>query len=192
MTEAQANENGANTYRASKTFAERAAWDFVKQKKPNFSLAVMNPPLVLGPIVHSLTSLENLNTSNQRIRDFLSGASKANCPPTGNHLFVDVRDLALAHVMAIEKEEAGGKRFFVVADRFSNAEVSNIISEEFPQYKDRQPVGDALKPGDYPSEGMYGFDNGRAREILGIRFRPLRESIVDAVRSLLPLGADKF
>jgi nucleoside-diphosphate-sugar epimerase len=146
---------------------------------------------VLGPIVHNLTSLDALNTSNQRIRALLSGAAKNRCPPTGNYLFVDVRDLALAHVLAVEKEAADGKRFFAVSSHFSNAEISNIIGEEFPQYKDRLPTGDALIPGQCPKD-MYGFDNTRAREILGVPFRPLRESIVDSVKSLLPLGVDKL
>lgn len=33
-------------YRASKTLAERAAWKFVDQEKPNFTLATINPPMV--------------------------------------------------------------------------------------------------------------------------------------------------
>lgn len=33
-------------YRASKTFAEKAAWKFVEEEKPNFTLATINPPLV--------------------------------------------------------------------------------------------------------------------------------------------------
>lgn len=39
--------------------------------------------------------------------------------------------------------------------------------------------------GDYPVDGVYGFDNARAKEILGVTFRGLEESVVDAVRSLL-------
>jgi nucleoside-diphosphate-sugar epimerase len=38
-------------YRVSKTFAERAAWEFVENEKPNFSIATINPPMVFGPIV---------------------------------------------------------------------------------------------------------------------------------------------
>ncbi|KAJ6069816.1 hypothetical protein N7499_011703 [Penicillium canescens] len=192
ITQEQANVSPANAYRASKTFAERAAWEFIEREKPNFTLSVINPPLVLGPIVHDLTSLDTLNTSNQRIRDLVSGTPKTPCPPTGNYLFVDVRDLGLAHVLAVEKEAAGGNRFFVVSSHFSNAEIAKIIGEEFPEYKVRLPTGDALKPGEYPADGVYGFDNTRAREILGIQFRPLKESIVDAVKSLLPLGIDKI
>ena len=42
ITEEQALENPANGYRASKTFAERAAWKFVEEEKPNFSLATVH------------------------------------------------------------------------------------------------------------------------------------------------------
>ncbi|CAG8659256.1 9208_t:CDS:2, partial [Acaulospora colombiana] len=40
------------TYRASKTFAERAAWEFVSSSspKPNFDLVTLCPPMVYGPI----------------------------------------------------------------------------------------------------------------------------------------------
>ncbi|KAI9928675.1 hypothetical protein ASPWEDRAFT_168648 [Aspergillus wentii DTO 134E9] len=192
ITEEQANDSPANAYRASKTFAEKAAWDFISTQKPPFTLSVINPPLVLGPITPTLTSLSTLNTSNQRIRDLISGAAKAHCPPTGNYLFVDVRDLALAHVLAAEKPEAAGKRFFTVSGHFSNKEIAGIIGEEFPEYKERLPTGEALVSGDYPADGVYGFDNGRAREVLGVKFRGLRECVVDAVRSLVLLGADEY
>ncbi|KAJ5819887.1 hypothetical protein N7474_005478 [Penicillium riverlandense] len=190
ITEAQAYESPANAYRASKTFAERAAWEFVERENPAFSLSVINPPLVLGPIAHDLASLSALNTSNQRIRDLISGAAKDRCPPTGNYGFVDVRDLALAHVLAAEKEDAGGKRFFTVSGHFSNKEIARIIGEEFPEFRDRLPTGDALIPGDYPADGVYGFDNSRARNILGVKFRSLKECIVDSVKSLVAFDAE--
>lgn len=34
----------AEAYRASKTLAERAAWDFIEKEKPGFDLATVNPP----------------------------------------------------------------------------------------------------------------------------------------------------
>ena len=51
ITHDQALENPSNGYRASKTFAEKAAWDFLEKEKPNFTVSTINPPLVLGPIV---------------------------------------------------------------------------------------------------------------------------------------------
>lgn len=189
VTEEQALANPADGYRASKTFAERAAWKFVEDNKPNFTLAVCNPPLVLGPVLHHLDSLASLNTSNERIRDLMSGASKNRLPPTGNHLFVDVRDLALGHALAVEKDEAAGKRFFMVGGHFSNKEIAEIMGEKFPELKENLPTKDALKTGDYPAIGPYGFDSTRSKSELGMTYRPLEESIVDAVKSLQALGA---
>ena len=182
---------------------ERAAWDYVEKEKPNFTLAVVsqfsnptagftstpnlvqcNPPLVLGPIVHYLNSLSALNTSNQRIRDLMTGAAKDSCPPTMNYLFVDVRDLAQAHVLAAEKPEAGGKRFFIVGGHFCNKEIAEIIGDVFPDLRAKLPTADALKPGDYPEKGTYGFDNERSKSLLGLTYRPLKECIVDTVKSL--------
>ncbi len=114
----------------------------------------------------------------------MTGAAKDSCPPTMNYGFVDVRDLALAHVLAAEKAEAGGKRFFVVAGHFCNKEIAEIIGEAFPELKANLPTGDALKPGGYPEEGTYDFDNSRSRKVLGLTYRPLRECIVDTVKSL--------
>ncbi len=51
----------------------------------------MCPPLVLGPIVHYLNSLDALNTSNQRVRNMMTGQCKDEIPPTGSFIWVDVR-----------------------------------------------------------------------------------------------------
>ncbi|KAK5107407.1 hypothetical protein LTR62_001311 [Meristemomyces frigidus] len=188
ITQEQAVENPANGYRASKTFAEKAAWKFVEEEKPNFSLSTMCPPLVLGPIVHYLNSLDGLNTSNQRIRDIMGGKAKEEIPPTGTYIWVDVRDLALCHVLAIEKEAAANKRFFITTGYFSNKEIAQIIEKHYPKYKDQVPSS-STPGGDYPEGGLYKFDNSRVKKELGIKFRPLEEAIVDTVKSLQEVGA---
>jgi len=58
ITHEAALENANNGYRASKTFAEKAAWDFVEKEKPNFTISTINPPLVFGPVVSNLTQHE--------------------------------------------------------------------------------------------------------------------------------------
>ena len=114
----------------------------------------------------------------------MTGAAKEKCPPTGNYFFVDVRDIALGHVLALEKEEAAGKRFFIVASHFSNKEIAGIIGKRFPELRDNLPTGEALVSGDYPAAGIYDFDNRRSVEVLGLTYRSLEESIVDTVKSL--------
>ena len=148
----------------------------------------MCPPLVLGPIVHYLNSLDALNTSNQRVRNLITGQCKDEIPDTGTYIWVDVRDLALAHVKAMELPAAADKRFFITAGHFSNKEITEIIRKHFPEYQNALPVP-GTKGGDYPEGGIYKYDNSRAVEVLGLKFRTLEESIVDAVRSLKRVGA---
>ncbi|CAF9921335.1 methylglyoxal reductase (NADPH-dependent) gre2 [Imshaugia aleurites] len=188
ITEEEAIQNPSNGYRASKTFAEKASWEFLEKEKPNFSISTMCPPLVLGPIVHYLQSLDNLNTSNQRIAAIMTGKAKDELPPTGTFLWTDVRDLALAHVKAAELPEAANKRFFVTAGYFSNEEIADIIRDNFPALKNELPAK-GTKGGGYPEDGIYQYDNSRVKEILGIEFRSLKDSIVDAVKSLQAVGA---
>lgn len=141
--------------------------------------------MVFGPVVHYLNSLDAVNTSNQRIRDIMTGASKEKLPPSGVSFWVDVRDIANAHVLAVEKEEAANKRFFITAGAFSNKEIAEIITENFPELKSKMPTEDALKSGDYPEGGpLFKYDNSRATEVLGLKYRSLKESIVDTVKSL--------
>src|ERR1700710_242038 len=95
-------------------------------------LSSINPPLVTGPIVHYLTTLDGLNTSNERTRNFIQGKCKDEVPDTGTYLWIEVRDLALAHVKAMEVPAAAGKRFFATAGKFSNKQILEIIRKHFP------------------------------------------------------------
>lgn len=189
ITHEQALENNSNGYRASKTFAEKAAWKFVEEEKPNFTLATINPPLVFGPIVHYLNSLDSLNTSNERVRDLIQGKSKgaSEIPETGVYIWVDVRDVANAHVKAMEVADAANKRFFIVAGEFCNRDLVNIIRKNFPQFASELPKEDA-KGGDKPDK-MFGYDNSRSKDILGLKYMPLEKSITDLVKSLEQVGA---
>lgn len=187
----QALTNGTWGYRASKTFAEKAAWEFLDREKPGFSLVTLNPPLVLGPIAPWLqTDIEHLNTSNQRFAALLTGKAKeqGNIPATGTPLFVDVRDLALAHVRALKIPEAGGKRFFITNGHFSNEEINDIIRDNFPEYADKLP-SKGTKGGALPDGGYFSFDNTRSKEILKLEYTPLKSSVIDTVKSLQKIGA---
>lgn len=61
LTHEEALQSQAAGYRASKTFAERAAWEYVEKEKPNFDLVTMNPPLVIGKFMRITQSWEFAN-----------------------------------------------------------------------------------------------------------------------------------
>ena len=191
-------EDGINgppgtTYRASKTLAEKAAWEFVEKEKPNFDLATINPPFVFGPVVHHLSSLADINTSNGNMVALIVGKWKGEIPATGVHLWVDVRDVAKAHVEAMERPEAGGNRYFVTAGLFSNKEIVPIVRANFPQLADKLPE-DGTPGGDYPGgskDNVYKYDNSKATKELGIEWASLEKSVTDTIGSLLAVGAGK-
>lgn len=184
----EAAENAGNGYRASKTFAEKEAWNFIEQQNPNFTLAAMCPPLVIGPIVHYLNSLNAINTSNGRFLNIIQGKAKEELPPGAPFLWVDVRDIALCHVLAMEKNEAANKRFFTTPGHFNTKECVEIIRKNFPDLQDKLPSKDA-PGGGYPDEGIYKVDNSRTEKVLGIKWRSLENCIVDLVNSLKAAGA---
>lgn len=143
----------------------------------------MCPPLVLGPIVHYLNSLDALNTSNQRIRDTMLGKYKDEVPETGVYIWIDVRDLALAHVLAAEKPEAGGKRYFVTAGHFNNKKIAESIGKAYPELKDKLPT-EKTPGGNDPEGGLYDIDTSVAKQYLGLTYRSFDDCIKDTVESL--------
>lgn len=97
--------------------------------------------------------------------------------------WVDVRDVALAHVRALMRPEAGGKRFYVVGGYFSNKRLADVIRQRHPELVGKLPPEEVARD-DFP-EDVYGFDNSRSREVLGIEYRGLEESVDDTVVSIL-------
>lgn len=54
-------------YRASKTLAERALWDYMAENrsKLQFDAVTVNPPFIYGPVIHEVSSRAHLNGSAQ-------------------------------------------------------------------------------------------------------------------------------
>ncbi|KAJ7844935.1 NAD(P)-binding protein [Mycena olivaceomarginata] len=132
--------SNVNKYRASKTLAERAAWDFVKthQSTLKWDLAVLNPPLVLGPILHAVSSPAELNTS---ARQMYEAFTKLGAAGTGGRCWVDVRDIALAHVRALQKQAAGGERIIVAAGAFKWQDWRSMLRVLIIDYETPGPPG---------------------------------------------------
>lgn len=178
---------GPFAYCAAKGLAERAAWDFVAKEKPNFDIVTLCPPMVYGPNVNGTATLSKLNTSSADIYRLMSPTNKPTDPVPTNMFwsFVDVRDVALAHLRAYEVPQAGGQRFFLCKGNFSYQQMVDILREKVPEVRDRVPIG---KPGSgFGGVELYKTDSSKAQKILGIQFRELEESVVDAARSFLEL-----
>jgi hypothetical protein len=85
---------------------------------------LLNTTLSQQPAIHSLTSPSSLNTSAAFFYNYMalpntSGATNEFLASTGT-CWIDVRDLANAHVLSLEKECAGGERIIVSAGTVSS------------------------------------------------------------------------
>ena len=177
------NADGATAYCASKTFAEKAAFDFVKTENPSFDISTICPPMVFGPNVHSVSNLAHLNTSSADVWRLMNDTMKE-VPTTTLFGFVDVRDSATVHRLAYESPTAAGERYFITGGPYSYQDICDIVRANFPEARKRTPEG---KPGNGVGRPVYQVDNSKVKTKLGMTFRSLEECIIDTASNLLEL-----
>lgn len=179
------------------------AFEFVEKDKPNFDLVTLAPPMVYGPIRHSVESTKELNQSNSRIYNlFVNSKRDAELPPNGLHAYVDVRvsnstsplsralltlmkDIATAHIKAATVSEASGQRFIVCAGKISSQEICDLLRKDIPRLAERTPEGD---PGvDSLGENAFDCSSKKAKDVLRMTFRSKEDTIIDLGMQLLDI-----
>ncbi|TYJ53106.1 hypothetical protein B9479_006287 [Cryptococcus floricola] len=173
---------GFHSYLASKTLAEQALWKFIEEKKPSWDAVAINPPYVLGEIIHQCDKPESLNTSVAAFYEWASGKKTEDDLPAPSGNWVDVKDVALAHVRALTVPEAGGNRFIVGAGAFAGQDFVDGIHKNFPDVKN-VPVGTPGKH-DEICKDLDIFDGSKAEKVLGINYTTLNDSIIRMFESL--------
>ncbi|ODV66092.1 NAD(P)-binding protein [Hyphopichia burtonii NRRL Y-1933] len=169
-------------YRGSKKFAEKAAWDYVKENKVNFKINYINPSFVFGPQAFPVSNNE-LNTSSEVINSFLKLSSPNDPIPSTAGGFVDVRDVAKAHLVAFE-HNLQNQRLILNAGRFNSQTILDVLHENFPELDSKLPVG---TPGSDKEElKQYAtIDNSKTKQILGFPLIGIKETVVDSVKQIL-------
>ena len=109
-------------YAKSKTLAEKAAWDFVDNEDNPFELAVINPALVIGP---SLSV--DLGESNKAIAMVTTGKMPVAVPLQFG--YVDVRDVAAAHLLAMQNSNSNGERFALAEKDLWYKDVAKVLRD---------------------------------------------------------------
>ena len=117
---------GTHPYLQSKTLAEKAAWDFQKAlpAAEKFEIVVICPGFIMGPPLkkESSTSI-----------DFTKKLMEGRMPKiSSDHMmFVDIRNAAEAHLMAIKKPEAANRRFILCHSSPTYLEYAAPIEAKF-------------------------------------------------------------
>lgn len=89
---------------------------------------------------------------------------------------VDVRDVAAAHVRAIQTPEAGGERFAPTIGQWTWQNVVDIVHDAswIPQeYKDKVPKG---KRGDYGAK-QNNLSGAKSERVLRVEYHSLKSAI---------------
>ena len=190
------NKDTINHYAKSKTLAEMAAWDFVKEENNPFELAVINPALVIGP---SLSG--DIGESNKAIALVVTGKMPVGIPLQFG--YVDVRDVAEAHILAMQNVKSNGKRFALVEKDLWYKEVAKILRDNGFNKAPKFSVPVWLVPllAIFVKElNLARSAIGRvrsvkyatnAKEILGWNPRPAEESIVEIAQQIEDMGLIK-
>lgn len=176
----------SEVYRCSKVMAEKAAWNFVKENKPNFDLVTLCPPYVLGPIIHQVKHADSLNTSVKLFYNYLVGTSDAESAVKPLSSEVDVRDLANAHLQSLVIEKAGGNRYAVSKQSFTWQDSLDIIQEK-GQGKE-WPNATKGKQGGGKSVPQNLYDASKSIQDLEMQYRSFEETILDMSTSLKHLS----
>ncbi|KAH9852114.1 NAD dependent epimerase/dehydratase [Lenzites betulinus] len=161
----------AAKYRASKMIAEKAAWDFYNEGKARGSvewdLVTLCPPWVFGPVLGAKTP-EDFNDSMKTWYNLIA-KEQGELPTWSKASWIDVRDFAQAHILALTKPEVGGERFITTAGPFLWSQWVSIA---------RRLSGN-LQPEDGTDDDVVyevTFDATKSREVLGLQYRGKEET----------------
>jgi dihydroflavonol-4-reductase len=185
---------GVTAYAKSKALAERVARDFIEAGKSQMYYASINPGIVLGPVLDG-----DLSPSAKLVQDLMRGKYPG-CPRLA-FSFVDVRDVAKMHRLALESSQPSGGRYIAAAEVAWLVDLARAIKSKLgaPAYKvPRLEVPNLLVRlsslfdpevrSILPDLGHPLFlDNSRTIAALGIKFIPLAEAAPATAQSLLDL-----
>lgn len=192
------DKKDTNPYIRSKTIAEKAAWEVMKETNTAMELVTIQPVAVLGPVLE-----KDYGTSAELVKKLLDGDFPG-APKFGFSL-VDVRDVASLQIKAMEQAEAAGQRFICNSGFHWVSEMADMIKEKYPQYKKRLPKFDlpnfAVKlfglfdPATRSVMNELGkkriFDNSKAVNLLDWHPRNTQEAVLATADSLIAQGLIK-
>ncbi|ETS74587.1 hypothetical protein PFICI_13071 [Pestalotiopsis fici W106-1] len=172
------------SYCCGKTLAEKRAWEFMSEEKPHFDLVALCPGTVYGRPMQVLNGVQDLDAAHARLWHHITHALEV-VPGDPSPVFTNIFDLAEAHLKALTWPKCSGQRYMIVSGSYSYARIFALFRNLFPEQAQRFPVipNDGL-----PLEPSFVNDCSKAEKELGMRWRTLDETVLEAGRALLEGG----
>ncbi|KZP00299.1 NAD(P)-binding protein [Calocera viscosa TUFC12733] len=163
----------AFVYCASKSLSEKAAWNFVETEKPKFTFTTLCAPLIYGPPVQVIDSMDTLPASCAEVWTVLSGKQQ-DLSHTLYPWFVDVRDLAKIHVESLTNPKARNQRYLTCGGYDSYSQIAYIAAHAYPEQAHRIAKSDNSGPPPHAT-----LDSSKAEGDFGIKWTSLEKCITD-------------
>ncbi|GMR38306.1 hypothetical protein PMAYCL1PPCAC_08501 [Pristionchus mayeri] len=191
-------------YAVSKTLAEKAAWDhwnsLSESTRPAFT--VLCPSVVFGPV---LSDAEHISAS---ILKRLMKRSTSLAHPKASLSLVDVRDVAEAHVRALERPETDGERILITASPSAwFADIARWLKKGFsrygygittwecPNWVLKLYAASGIDPESKSVVSRLGpelrFDNSKSIRLLGLEYRRMENAVKEMMHSMIDQGMVK-
>ena len=182
-------------YYYSKTVAEKEAWA-MQAKQSRWDLVTINPGLVLGPSMTRASASTSLTTMKQLVNGTMFPAA-----PHLQMAFVDVRDVAMAHLKAGYTPSANG-RHITSAGNPTMLNLGRMLRKRYGN-KYLFPFLRAPKAMVWLIAPMAGltrkfvslnvghpvrFDASKSRRELGMSYRPIENTVCDHFQQMLDDG----
>lgn len=181
-------------YCVGKTKAERAAWEFAKAN--GVDMTTIHPGAIIGPPLD-----EDASISVGMVIWLFDNKTPA--LPSNGFSIIDVRDVAAMHVAALEKPEAIGQRYLATAEYMPFPAVAQIVREAYP---DRKVTSKSVPDWVIRLIARFGgparqiindignekiFDGAKGERLLGRKYIPAKQSILDTAAAGFRLGLVK-
>lgn len=187
-----------NPYQYSKTVAEKKAWSMA-DAQDRWQLVVTNPSLVIGPGINPHATSDSFKI----VKALVGGEMKVGAPLVGMGT-IDVRDLAEAHYQAAFNPKAQGRNI-LSSSNTDLLQMAATLEEKYSQYPlPRRQLPTLLLWLAGPLTGYsrkfikrnFGYrfaaDNSKAKRELGLKYRPLKESMQDMLQQLIDSRQVKY
>jgi nucleoside-diphosphate-sugar epimerase len=182
-------ERAYAVYAASKVACERAAWDFMRERRPNFAFNTVLPNYTSGILLQPL-SIPGVGSTARWVRDVFDHPFEegfvTKLRDQDPQWQVDVEDIAKLHLAALTMNDVQNERLFGFAHRFN---YNNFLQAFRALAPKREFAAD--EPGQ--QQPSTTIDNARSVELLrrygADRWVPFEESVR---RSCLGTYGDGF
>jgi len=191
LTLEDAAKDGVLGYHASKTLAEKAAWELWREAKAKgqikWDLVTFCPPMIYGPPIHEVDptrGVEGLNTSTKRLISSIQGDDpnfKPRVATPALPAWVDVRDVAEAHVRGLALAKGVSERFLLCGGvNYYEDGLAGLRAKGEPGLGEEGAHCDPSK--------HFSLDKSKAEQVLHLQFRSFQQTVEDSWEAVKKLG----